>query len=188
MRQSDVVSFLGAMQNHVTGGALEELSAISTMFTVPKGTVLMEEGKRHPYFYLLVQGSAKSYQMKGGRMKCKWFAFEGEVLATMGAFEDGVSDETIEVLEDSTLIQLSSMEFAQLAECNREVGHLGYAWLTGHAQFLERQVQLNDMSAHARYKTITESEPQLLQRVSLSDLASFLGMTKETLSRVRGKI
>ena len=55
-------------------------------------------------------------------------------------------------------------------------------------QFLEQQVQLNDMSAHARYKTITESEPRLLQRVSLSDLASFLGMRKETLSRVRGKI
>lgn len=179
--------FLGNLQDQVAGESLAMLSAISVSLTLPKGTILMEESKPHDCFYILVQGSAKSYHWNDGEAVCNWFAFENEVLATMGALEGKASNESIELMEDSVLVQIDSSGFAHLAEQNLDVGRLGYHWLSEHTRFLEQQVDLKSLSSKEKYEEITTAHPELLQRVSLTDLASFLGMRKETLSRVRGK-
>ena len=187
MTALEVKTFLGTVQDHVAGESLEELSAIADSLTLPKGTVLMREGKSHDCFYVLVRGSAKAFQWKDGEVSCSWFAFENDVLATMGALDGQASDETIELMEDSTLIQIKSNAFAQLAENNLAVARLSFHWLAEHTKFLGEQLDLNALSSRDRYEKITAVHPELLQRVSLTDLASFLGMRRETLSRVRGK-
>ena len=186
MTTNEIMAFLGALQDEVAGESLAALSAIAEGLTLLKGTVLMEEGKPHGSFYILVQGSAKAFQWKDGEVSCSWFAFENDVLATMGALDGQASDETIELMEDSTLIQIKSNAFAHLAENNLAVARLSFHWLAEHTKFLGEQLDLNTLSSRDRYEKITAAHPELLQRVSLTDLASFLGMRK-TLSRVRGK-
>lgn len=188
MTTLEVNTFLGALQDQVAGQSLEELSAISESLTLPKGAALMQEGKSHDYFYILVRGSAKAFQRKDGEISCNWFAFENDVLATMCALDGEASEETIELMEDSKLIQINSNAFAHLAEHNLAVAHLSFHWLAEHTKFLGQQVGLHTLSSRDRYEKITAAHPELLQRVSLTDLASFLGMRKETLSRVRGKV
>ena len=114
-------------------------------------------------------------------------SFENDVLATMGALDGQASDETVELMEDSTLIQIKSNAFAQLAENNVAVARLSFHWLAEHTKFLGEQLDLNTLSSETATRKITAAHPELLQRVSLTDLASFLGMRRETLSRVRGK-
>ena len=187
MTALEVKTFLGALQDEVAGESLAALSAIAKGLTLPKGTVLMDEGKPHGSFYILVQGSAKSCKWKDREPSCSWFAFENDVLATMDSLEGQDSDETIELIEDSTLIQINSKDFARLAEHNLDVARLSFHWLAEHTKFLGQQVDLHTLSSRDRYEKITAAHPELLQRVSLTDLASFLGMRRETLSRVRGK-
>ena len=187
MTNHEVTTFLGTLQDQVAGESLAKLSAISVGLTLSQGTALMEEGQLHDYFYILVQGSAKSYHWNEGEAVCNWFAFENEVLATMGTLDGKASNETIELMEDSTLIQIKSNAFAHLAENNLAVARLSFHWLAEHTKFLGEQLDLNTLSSRDRYENITAAHPELLQRVSLTDLASFLGMRRETLSRVRGK-
>jgi len=187
MTNHEVTTFLGTLQDQATGESLAKLSAISVGLTLSQGTALMEEGQLHDYFYILVQGSAKSYHWNDGEAVCNWFAFENEVLATMGTLDGKASNETIELMEDSTLVQINLSAFVDLSERNLEVGRLGFHWLSEHTKFLGQQVDLHTLPSRDRYEKITEAHPELLQRVSLTDLASFLGMRKETLSRVRGK-
>jgi CRP-like cAMP-binding protein len=187
MTTLEVKTFLGTLQDQVSGETLAALSAISDQLTLPKGTALMEEGKLYDCFYILVRGSAKAFRWKDGEISCSWFAFENDVLATMGALDGQISDETIELLEDSTLIKINLNAFTHLAEHNLAVARLGFHWLAEHTKFLGQQVELHALSSRDRYEKITAAHPELLQRVSLTDLASFLGMRKETLSRVRGK-
>ena len=187
MKNDEVTDYLGTLPEQLETESLEALAAITCSLTLPKGTVLMEAGKPHDCFYILVKGSAKSYHWNDGESVCNWFAFEDEVLATMGALEGGGSNETIELTEDSVLIQINSEAFAHLAEHRRDIGRLGFHWLAEHTKFLGQQVGLHTLSARARYNKVIEAHPDLLQRVSLTDLASFLGMRKETLSRVRGR-
>ena len=188
MTENDVETFLGTLLDQVAGESRKKLSGISTGLTFSKGTMLIEEGKSHDAFYIVIRGSAKSYHWKDGEAVCNWFAFENDVLATMATMNGEASNETIELMEDSTLIQINSNAFAHLAERNLDIGRLGFHWLSEHTKFLEQQVDLHSLSTRARYEQITKAYPELLQRVSMTDLASFLGMRKETLSRVRSRI
>jgi hypothetical protein len=86
------------------------------------------------------------------------------------------------------LIQINLIGFTRLAEHNSDVARLGFHWLSEHTNFLEQQVAFRSLSARDRYEKITEAHPELLQRISLTDLASFLCMRKETLSRVRANV
>ena len=188
MTNNEITIFLGTIQGQVAGESLVKLSAISRSLSLQKGKTLMEEGKPHDCFYLLVKGSAKAYHWNEGEAVCNWFAFENDILATMGALDGKASNESIELMEDSTLVQINSIGFAYLAEHNSDVARLGFYWLSEHTNFLEQQVAFRSLSARDRYEKITEAHPELLQRISLTDLASFLCMRKETLSRVRANV
>jgi len=60
--------------------------------------------------------------------------------------------------------------------------------ITEHAVFLEEKLyQLQFMSSEERYKALINVAPEILQKVSLTDIASYLGVSRETLSRIRGK-
>jgi hypothetical protein len=54
-------------------------------------------------------------------------------------------------------------------------------------QVLDKNAALQFHNAQERYQFITDKHPDLLQRASLGHIASFLGITPETLSRIRGK-
>ena len=61
------------------------------------------------------------------------------------------------------------------------------ALISSHAIFLEDRIKLQFMSSKERYNKLILSEPQILQRVSLTDISSLLGMSRENLSRIRSE-
>jgi len=56
-----------------------------------------------------------------------------------------------------------------------------------YIQLEERTLSLQYLSANEKYKQFLEKEPELYQRISLGQLSSYLGISQETLSRVRAK-
>lgn len=160
----------------------------SSFLNFKKGTKLIGEGKRHHYFYLLLKGSTKAYYTKETKEVCSWFAFENEVVATIKTFNGLPSNETIVLLEDSKLIQFKTEPIKKLASINLDVSHCINDILTEHAVFLEERLyQLQFMSSEERYHALINVAPEILEKISLTDIASFLGVSRETLSRIRGK-
>ncbi len=160
----------------------------ASILNVAKGTKLITEKKRHHYFYLIVEGSAKAYYFKDSKEICSWFAFENEILSSMKTFNEEPSNETIVLMEDSKLIQFNTKAIKALAATNIDVSQLIIDLITEHAVFLEyRLYQLQFMSSEERYEALIKTTPEVLQKVSLTDIASFLGISRETLSRIRAK-
>ena len=160
----------------------------ATYLKCKKGTKLIVEGKRHHYFYLILNGSVKSYYRKGSKEVCSWFALEKEMVATIRTFEGQPSNETIELLEDSELIQFRTKSIKNLSTTNLAISHLITDLITEHAVFLEERLfQLQFMSSKERYEALIKAAPEILQKVSLTDIASYLGVSRETLSRIRAK-
>lgn len=167
---------------------LELLSKHTNYLKYTKGTKLISEGKRHHYFYFLIQGSVKSYYLKDSKEICSWFAFENDIVATMKSFAGEPSNETIELLEDSELIQINTEKFVKIAETDLSVSQLIIELIAEHATFLEERLyQLQFMSSKERYESLVKTVPQVLQRLSLTDIASFLGVSRETVSRIRAQ-
>lgn len=164
------------------------LSKYASFLNLKKRTELISEGKRHYNFYLILKGSVKAYYTKDAKEVCSWFAFENEIVATIRAFNGLPSNETVVLLEDSELIQFKTASVKEFAKTNLDGSHLLNYILTEHTVFLEEKLyQLQFMSSEERYNALINVAPEILQKVSLTDIASYLGISRETLSRIRGK-
>ena len=165
---------------------LEQLSTCTELLKLPKGTKLFTEGKRHPYFYFIIKGAAKAYYLKDGKAVCSWFAAENDIVGNMSAHRGGVSNETIELLEDAELISFHIHGINELAKNSLAISHFIIEILYEEINYLEKRIyDLQFVSSSERYKRLLEEAPEILQRVSLTDIASYLGVSRETLSRIR---
>ncbi len=166
--------------------AIESLLPFCTYTEMTRGTQLFEEGTYHHFSYLILQGSAKAHYSRQGKQVCIWFAFEKEVVGTLETFQGLPSKESIVLLEDSSLIRLPMKQIKSLADTDLAFSQSLNELLLEHAIYTEEKLrQLLFLTAKERYDTLREKSPNILQRVSLTDIASYLGVSRETLSRIR---
>ena len=154
----------------------------------PKGKILIEHGKKNEFVFFLISGSAKSYNYKDSKQICLWFAFDSDCIATIRSLDDLISQETVELLEDSELIQIKLGDLMTLSNQFTSISSLILQLLKEHILFLEYKLNgLQFMTSEERYDKLIRDFPEVLQRVSLTDIASYLGLSRETLSRIRRK-
>jgi CRP-like cAMP-binding protein len=189
MHKSELQETLKSFFPNLEEESLNALMKHSSYLKSTKSTKLISEGKRHNYFYLIIKGGVKSYYSKGSREVCMWFAFENEAIGTITTYEGLPSKETVELLQDSELIRFEIEKIKKLSQTDISVIHLLNNLVIEHTLCIEERLyQLNFMSSKKRYNKILETTPELLQRVSLTDIASFLGISRETLSRIRSEV
>ena len=81
-----------------------------------------------------------------------------------------------------------SEKINELTQTNLSISNLMSDIWSDHAVFLEERLhQLQFMDSDEKYKALILHNPEILQRVSLTEIASFLGVSRETLSRIRAK-
>jgi CRP-like cAMP-binding protein len=97
--------------------------------------------------------------------------------------------ENIEILEDSTLYAISYESLQYLYHHYPEFNLLGRRLVEKYyVELMERTLSFQFQSARERYLQLLTNRPQILQRASLGHIASYLGISQETLSRIRTKI
>ena len=116
-----------------------------------------------------------------------WFAKENEFVTSMYSFVSrNPSLETIEALEDSELDFISYKDLNELYSTYAELNMLGRIFIEKYyVELEERANSFQFQSAKARYAHFLEKNSTLFRRVKLGHIASYLGITKETLSRIR---
>lgn len=186
MNNSELLARLAIQFPNLDIGPLNSIAKCSSYTEFKKGTKLISEGNRHAYFYLVLTGGVKSYYNKDSKEVCMWFSFENEIIATTSTLKNNPSKETIELIEDSKFIKFQSKKVIELAHTNLQLSNLLIELWAEHAIFIEQRLYLMQfMTSEERYKTLLDSFPEIFQRVSLTDIASFLGISRETLSRIR---
>jgi CRP-like cAMP-binding protein len=86
------------------------------------------------------------------------------------------------------LIKLNIEKIKELTQTDLSISNLLNDLWVEHTVFLEERLyQLQFMNSYERYTALIKDNPEIMQRVSLTDIASFLGVSRETLSRIRAK-
>ena len=157
--------------------------------TLAKNEILVKEGKICRHLYFLQQGALRGSYLLEGKEVTHWFAFENDFVTSFHSFITGQpAVENIQLLEGSVLWAISKEDLTALLNAFPEVERLvRIVYEKYYLRLEERFVNAQFKTATDRYQNLLEQSPHILQRVSLGHIASYLGISQETLSRIRGR-
>ncbi len=152
--------------------------------------IIVEEGQRDQDICFVTEGSARTYVMREDKCVILSFAFEGDpTSSTLGAWPGGISRHTIETMEPTTLVRLPRTGIDELFAANAELADWGRRM--AEEQLRRHEEYFADLAWRDKgeqYKRMLREYPQLLQRIALKDLAAYLFLTPQSLSRIRAEI
>ncbi|TMI74583.1 MAG: Crp/Fnr family transcriptional regulator [Bacteroidetes bacterium] len=167
----------------------ERIKSIAKISSHRKGDIILAEGQVCSKACLIVKGLVRFYYINEGKDITSRLMAEGDIISSwLSYYTQKPSNEFIAAIEDTELVcmEYSSIQklFAELPESNI-IGRKE----TEHAYYLSelRTQMLRKHTAEEKYKYFLDNHPQLMTRVPLKHIASYLGMNEETLSRVRSR-
>jgi len=168
-------------------GTIADVKLYCKIIEAKRGEILVKEGEYSDQLYFVIQGGVRAYYLKKGKTITDWFAFENDFISSIVSFFLGVpSQHFIEVLEDASLMVLQLKDVEMLCDKYHDFERLARLSTTKTMlQLQQRIVSLQFMSSKERYERLLEKYPQIELRAPLGDIASYLGITQETLSRIR---
>ena len=175
----------------ISSGLAEGISQCSELIHCNKRAHLLHIDKTCKSIYFILRGGVRTYYIdREGNDVTSWLLFEGELaISVYSFFSQQPSFEAIEALEDCTLLRLSHEKLSLLYRQHLEFNYIA-RYLT-EQYYIRSEAKANALrmlSAKERYLDLLENRPQLLARVPLGYIASYLGITQSTLSRIRGSI
>lgn len=184
---AQVIETISTAYAPLTDACKAELSALGKALRLDKATVVVKEGQYADKCYYIIKGCARAYYLKEGKDITDWFAFENDFISSINSFFLGVpSPHFIEVLEDTQVLEIARDKIQYLRDKYHDFERLGSAIVTKTMlQLQQRVVSMQFETAQQKYDNLTALNPQIAQRIPVMHMASYLGITVETLSRIR---
>ncbi len=156
---------------------------------LPKKTQLLKKGKICHYLYYIDKGLARNYYEEDNKEQTCDIALNGEMLVSFSSFiSQQPSMEIIELLEDSELYALHYEDLQQLYRDFPIMERLGRRMAEHYYNSLSnKNYQLKFNNTTERYTQLFNTKIEIIRRVPIGVIASYLGMSMETLSRIRSK-
>ncbi|MFA8450599.1 MAG: Crp/Fnr family transcriptional regulator [Bacteroidales bacterium] len=173
----------------LTDSSLEILLDISEEMFCSKDEILEAANTFSNYIYIIKSGSLRAHYLKDGNEITSWFAFEKHFVFTTSFITGKPSVETLETMEDCKLLAINLPALMKEYGHNLELANWGRRFAELGMVYVETQLyDLKFHSAQERYLRLIESQPEIIQRCKLGYIASYLGVTQVTLSRIRSSL
>ena len=156
----------------------------------PKGFHLFRANHKNSKFYLMKKGMLHAYTHQSDKKVTFWFGKEGDAIFPLQTLHDNRAGyENIGLLEDSVLYELSVDKLHNLYLEDIHIANWGRKFserecIKSEKLFISRQFK----TSLERYQELISEYPDILQRVPLGIIASYLGISQVNLSRIRAKI
>lgn len=167
--------------------AEEAIAAICTNVSLSKNEDLQPVGHTCKTIYFITKGLARIYYYKDGIDITEGFYFEHSIIARVESLFTGKpSRKAIQVLEDTDLIAINANQLFKLYDQYPDIERLfRKIFEAGYVDTVNRLEGIQFHSAEERYKALMQEAPNVLLRVPLKYVASYLGITQVSLSRIR---
>lgn len=158
--------------------------------TLPKNEYLVKEHKICRHLYFLQQGALRGFYNLDGKEITHWFGFENDFVTSFHSFTtQQPAVENIQLIEGSILWAISKETLTGLFNRYHEIERLvRIAYEKYYIRLEERYVNAQFKTAAERYEGLLRNTPHLIERVPLGYISSYLGISQETLSRVRSRL
>jgi CRP-like cAMP-binding protein len=153
-----------------------------------KGDMVLREGDVENYLSFIARGSVRHYvyDNKYDEISVAFCSENGFCSSYNSFIRQTPSVLSIQALEDVELLRMSHQNLQELYTCSHtgeRLGRINAELYLCHKE--EREIMLLTMSAQERYMHLLENNPKLLDLVKLEHIATYLGITPQSLSRIR---
>jgi len=170
----------------VTKELEEEISKIDFIRKFRKGEILLEAGKMSNECYFIIKGCIRSFYLKDGEEKTTEFFTEEQAVVPSAYGKKTPSEYYLECIED-TIAGVGTPEieaemyqkFPLIESLNRALGEAIMA------KYQDTLAEFKMTSPEERYLAMLKNRPDLIQRAPQHQIASYLGIKPESLSRIR---
>lgn len=178
------------VEKELSAEAIELLKSKTRVIRLNKGEYLQIEGDVCKYWGFVSEGLVRMYYLSQEEEVTEQLAHDGDgFLDYESFFNQSPSRHFIQMLEPTTLYLFPHLECEELSKSNKEI-NLFFRKLTENV-FLLQKKRIKDTifkPAKVRYETLIAEKPNLVLRVPSIYIASYLGITPETLSRIKTKM
>lgn len=170
----------------------DELKVISSLFkltTVKKGEYFLKTGKQSDKLSFIQSGLMRVFVTTDEKEITQWISSKGYFVTDLSSFVfENPARWTIQALVDTELYTISRKEYNRIGTLIPKWHHLEKLFIVKCFSIMEDRIFSHlSMTAEERYISFFENNRELLNQVPLQYIASMLGMTPETFSRIRKK-
>lgn len=179
------------MQKHsLTKEDVNTLIEIGEEVAFPAGSYVVRAGELNENIYILTSGVWREYCFKDGEEATIWFSVEGEITFSVWGYVGGEpSNLFIESMTESRAIFIPRDRLNGLFETSLPMANLGRRIIENFALHYERwHIQMWKQSALERYLALLDEYPEVIQNIPMKYIASYLGVTAQSLSRIRASL
>lgn len=170
---------------------IEDIGKCHEQMEIKRGHLLLKEGAIANEYYILESGLIRSfvYDYDGNEITTDFFTEGDLVIIPTSLFLRIPSQESLQVLTDAVLWRVQFDDFQELFHSIPGFTEWGRAWFTTQLFVLkQRTLEMITLNSIDRYKNLLDQKPQIIQSAPLKQIASFLGVTDTSLSRIRKEL
>lgn len=181
-----------SLEQHVelTDEAYALLEGIGTEKVAKKNAVVLEPGKAVKKMFFLKKGLMRGYKWVDGKEYTHHFYSSGWFATDFHSFLTGAQSELhITCLEECTFVEFNKSELERAYESSHSLERLGR--VVAEKAYLATVEKLANMQLHnlaEKYELLIRSNPEIIQRVPQKYIASYLGVSEQSLSRIKRQV
>lgn len=174
----------------LSNGAIAFIKEKIQLLQITKGSLLVTAGQHCDHLYFVGKGVLRGYVKQDSKDITTWITAENELVTSISSYYQQIpSIENIEALEDCILLSIHRSDMQFMYDHFPEVNIMVRILLEKYYQDAEERAYICRLTdATAKYHRFINTKSHLLNRIPLKFVASYLGMTLETLSRIRGRL
>jgi CRP-like cAMP-binding protein len=158
---------------------------------VKKGDLFLTKGEISSSFLILEHGLMRSflYNFEGNEITTHFYSDREVVIDVLSLFKHIPSDGYIQALTDCVCWQIELEQFEQFYQSMQAMSEWGRAWMSEQLfESKHRAVEMITENATTRYLKLIKEKPQVIRQAPLKQIASYLGVTDTSLSRIRKEL
>ena len=166
--------------------AIKDLENLVAFETFKKNQLILEQGQRCNKIWFLKKGMVRKYHLCDGKEVTTWIHTENDTFTSLQSYaQNNPSDEFLQACEDSEVISITKENSKKLAKHTQFMVFTNALMEREFVNIDKHTKELNQRDAKGKYEYLRKIAPKTVKRAKVGYIASIIGISRETLSRIR---